>query len=1403
MRARIRPILCIAAVLLTVAGILVCASLIWIQSNWALEWVQSRINPLIPGTLTIEGHRLSPLKAALEIHGVELLDPHGAALAGFARFYAQLDWRALLKREIRLSAVQLDRPWADLRVDESGGLNLLTAVVPPGREAQTGAVSEKDSPPFNVVLESFHLNEGRFTLTPADPATRLEINGIALAADGDLQTRRGSLHLTLAEIHFSSANIRPQPTRIVLEAHLDGDHLHLPQLSATSGPTMVTISASAGDLSTTPRLNGTLAIDSQLTELQSIFNLGPGFSGPVRARLTLDGTAANPDLELTLALEDGHIAGQPVDRGDLSVQLRDRELSIDHAAFHLAGGAAILKGRIDLRGAFPTGFLTPPQDLNAIAYDLTLEQQIPELKPWLEPLAAISGSLTGRATATGRGVMPSDLSVGLTLDGSLRRLLAAGMDRAVDGEVRLAAQIDQGRIWLQRFTVAADGLELSADGRFGMHDRTLAGSLSASAQDLSRILALVGVSSLQGACTAALSVDGSLNQPQFSLNVTASDLAFDAYSLGNLSLDAVMDHSGRIDLNDVNLQNQGSRIHGDGRLRLLPDGKGIDVDFDNTVRLTLETVSAADFMATPPLDGTLDGHLRVNGPLGLLQGELILDGSRIALTGMTLGDIGARMRLKDGALHVDRLDLRNQHSRLTATGRVELLAPGTHRLIADPRVDLSIDSDHFDPGDFIDDISGAFTLTGMLTGSVENPRGRVSLTAKRASLAGQQVARLLLEARFQERRLWLDRFVATLAPGEEITGGGWVGLDRTIDLHLQSDGITTPHISRLDEFFPGQGSLRFGVTAQGRMDNPDAQGHLTISDMRIHDEALSDVHLTVTLDDMRARVTGNLNFEVDAHYDLRGGDFDLRLLFDRTQTAAYWKAAGIPDLNATLTGRVQAAGNIGDPANASVNLDLTALDLHFKETRLLHSDRISLQLNHRQLAISEFEVAVLSAGSLRLTGDVTADGRVNLAVDGSIPLAAAAPFSDELADATGLVHITAAASGDVADPQISARIDLEAIGMTVPGLVQRLDDLNGRIHLTTDTVHIETVKGMLDTGSFSLSGTVRHEQLALQRVDLALTARSLPLSIPDTLELLLNGDLAISGDRHAMDARGELMLLEGLYYRDVNISLLQMATTRQRAVAPPSQPLSIPWVDRINLDISVGHRQPFLVHNNLAYLEISPDLRVGGTLDNPIVSGRAQVRSGSVTFQRKTFDVKRGVIDFVNPYRTEAAIDIESETTVRAWTIRLAIKGTPDNLDLQLSSVPQESDSDILALILFGRTGRELAGGSTGTQRTTGQIMAEMIADTFGADLKRTTGIDILEVDANGDGEGAEGIQVTVGKRLSDRMTVKYSVGSRDSGEVVQRAITEYKLLENILVSGFQDSRGIYGSEMVFRIEFR
>ncbi len=1405
MKTLLKPMLLIAATLATAVCIVFLSTLFWIKSNHGLQWVQSRINTVIPGKITIETHRLSLLGPGLDLYGVALQDPQGLPLAGFAHLSVQLDWRALWRREIRIERILLQGPWTDLSLDEAAGINLMTALVEPAREKETEAPTPDGTGlPFNIVCESIQLTDGRFTFTPSDDAMRLEATGLALSAQGNLMARSGSLELAVDSLRFSSAGIRPEPARIVLKANLNGDKLSVTALDVTSGQTTLKLSGSADRLTTTPLIDGVLSVDSQLHELKSIFNLTGDYSGPAKATLNLKGTVTNPDARLVLTVDNGRLAGQTVDRGDLIIDLKDRQASIEPASWRIAAGTVTLKGTVNLREAFPTGFLAPPTDVNAIAYALTLVTDIPNLGPWLKPLIDINGATTGRVSLSGNGVMPSDISVRLTVEGSGKRLLAPGMDRPVNAEVNLSAQVDHGTIAISRLNASADGVRLSGEGLFQMDDGALAGKLSLTADDLSRALSVVGIPSVYGTCKASLTVDGNLNRPQFSVDLASKNLKVDTYTLGDLIVQANMDHDGRLTLTGLNLHNRGSRVQGNGRLRLLPGSGGIDPEFVNALDLTLETLSADDFMDAPPVNGTLDGQLQVSGPLGSLTGKLSLDGKALGTDAVRVGEIDAGLRLNDGTVFVDRLQLRNRESTVNAAGSIQLLVPGTLRLIDNTPVDFTADSDHLDPGDFIDAASGNFTFTGELKGDLEKPVGRLTLNGRQANLADQAIETVSIDVRLSDRRLWLDRLIAAVAPGEQIEGGGWVGLDKTIDLHVKSNGISVSRIQRLHDFFPGEGMLRLDATGKGSMANPDVDGHLTVSDMTINDGAIEDVNLTFSLHDMLAKVAGNLNFEMDAACDLKKGDFDARLTFDRTEISSYLKAAGKPDFHGTLTGRVQASGNIRDAANASVHADLNAFHFLFKDISLIQSDRMVAKLADQELIIPEFEVTLLDSGRLRLKGDARVGGRLDMEIDGRIPLTAAKVFSDELADAAGILVLKGKIAGDTADPQIDARIDLENIGMTVPGLVQKLHDLNGSIHLTPDNIRIDALSGLLDTGSFSLNGSIAHEKFTPTQFNLSIDAKSLPLEVPDTLAMLLNGDIKITGRGQTAAARGTLVLLEGVYYKDVKINLLQMATARQRAVAPAAKPLTIPYFNAVNLDIGVSHRQPFMVQNNLAQLEISPDLKIGGDLARPIVSGRAQVNTGTVTFQKKTFEVKKGIIDFINPYKTEAQIDIESETTIRTWTIKLAIKGTPDNLDLKLSSVPTETDADILSLILFGRTAHELTAGEGGAQRTTGQIMAGMIADTYGAELKKTTGVDILQVETNGSSDGQEtaGVKVTVGKHLSDRMTVKYAVSSKD-GEIIQRAITEYKLLENILVSGFQDNQGIFGTELVFRIEFR
>ncbi len=1406
MKALFKPILLTAAALAALVVILLCAALIWLNSGHALALLQLRINSVLPGSITVEQHRLALLTPGLDLYDVTIYDPEGRALAGFDRFSVTLGWRFLLRGEIRIKDLLLAAPWADLERQPPHGLNLAAALTPePGPQPDEALRPQRAGLPFNIVAEKVRLTGGRLSFVSSDAHIELETSGIDITADGNLAAQSASLELTAGDVRLSAAGIRPEAARIHLRAGLAGGRLEIPAFEIDSGRTQLRLAGSADDLFTAPQLDGEMTVDGHLEELKKVFGLAGEFGGPVSASLRVDGRPANPDAAFRLTVAQGRLAGQPLDSGELVLDLHDRRLDIETAALRLADGSIVLDGSVNFQDFFPDGFLAAPTDVDRLAYQLDMVADIPDLNPWVKRAVDLSGSASGRLSLNGNGVTPTAMSATAALNGSGQDLLAPGMDRPLAVDVSLAAQMDQGTLTVSRMGATADGFELSGDGRFQVDGQALAGNLELASTDLSRALAVVGMPFIEGALKAVVSVGGNLSQPQFDLDLTADALNIDAYTLGTVAIQADMNPDGLLSLTRLDVQRKDSRIGGSGRLRLLPGGR-VDPDYHHALELVLEQVAVADFVPSPPLAGTFDGRLKLAGPPVAMDGQLALSGRSLVTEAASIGNVETRLRLNGPTVFVDRLHLQNQESEIDLSGQVRLLQPGTLHLDRNPEFSARVASDHFDPAHFVEAVSGDFDLNGRLTGRLQAPSGQFTLSGSRIDLAGQALDTLAVDALVEGRTLRLNRFQAVFAPGETLEGKGWLKMDKTFDLTLKTNGIAAAHIHGLQAWFPGQGNLHLDISATGHVDNPDVDGRLRVGDLRINEVAVEDMDLAFGLHDQQATLKGNLNFEVDAAGDLRTGDFDAHLIFDRTETAAYFKALGRPDLRGTLTGRVQASGNIRDAARTSGQVNLSGLDLFFKNVPLVQSDGIVLEMADRQVSIAKFDAAILTEGHLRLSGEARLDGLLDLAVDGRIPLSAASAFSDAFIGAGGVVSLKGTVSGRAQAPQVDARLDLEKIGMTVPGLLQRLADLNGSIHLTAERIRIDRLAGFLDTGRFTVDGTIDHAHFEPVGVDLAIAARSLPIEIPDTLAVLLNGDVRITGRDRAAAASGKIVLLEGLYYKDMRANLLQMATTattRRRTVAPATQPLSIPFFDRVDLNLFIEARQPFVVDNNLAQMEVSPDLRIGGTLARPVISGRAQVRDGTVTFQKRDFIINRGIIDFVNPFRTEAEIDIASQAEIRSWTINLALKGPLDNLEIQLTSVPSETEADILSLILFGRTSRELSAGEGGVTRTTAQIMAEMLAGTFGEELRNRTGVDILQVEStSGSGEDVGGIKVTVGKHLSNRMTVKYAIETI-SGETKQWAIMEYRLLERILVNGFQASSGSFGAELVYRVEFR
>jgi translocation and assembly module TamB len=825
---------------------------------------------------------------------------------------------------------------------------------------------------------------------------------------------------------------------------------------------------------------------------------------------------------------------------------------------------------------------------------------------------------------------------------------------------------------------------------------------------------------------------------------------------------------------------------------------------------------AADFkFNTPDLTDVLSvfgikgsGKMDIHGTLGGTVTEPVanaqLQGENLDFDQAKIGDASAKIQFSQGMLSLDHGKIRNHNSLLDISGTVRIRDPITRDILKNPRLDIALKGDALFIEDFVEGIQGKFTLNGHISGDTAHPLGRLNLKGEHVDVYTQNVQELRLASNLDGDRFNFDPFEIVIAPGETILLHGWISLNKDYHMRLASEGISLKNLTPLHLEGDDTGKVSFRFQGQGAFENPQIKGQVVLNELRFNNQPLQDERFQIEVKDRTAYISGGRNVTLDATYQFQTQDFSASARFDNTNLTPYLKIAGPTNLNGSITGKIQAAGNARSPDQIKASANIAGIEILSKKTPLLRARDVNAFLKHEEISIPGIRIDLFERGMLNLKGTCKLNGDLDINAHGNFPLEIISHLSDDFPNTAGDVLFSLYMNGNLSQPYVHVDAEIKNCGMTVPGLLQGMHDLSGRIRVTPEAVVLDNIRGMLDTGRFELFGAIDLKAFRPSRVDLKLKTYDLPLMIPDTLETRLNAELNIQGIPEKSLVLGDIQMIEGKYYKDMRLNLGESLGKKSREQALPASEIPWPFLKNMSLDITTRYREPFVVDNNIALLALKPDLRIYGSVNQPLISGRAQVESGTVYFQKKEYTVKKGVFDFINPYKIEPAIDVQSQIKIREWTVFLNISGTPDNLKFTLFSDPWETQENILSLLITGRTTQELIAGEGGLSRSSTKILADILAETAQKQIKDATGLDVVELEYTEatEAETSDEVKVTVGKELSQRVTVKYGMQTKNA-RVIQQVITEYKFLENLLINAFQDTEGHYGGGLQFSLEFR
>lgn len=624
--------------------------------------------------------------------------------------------------------------------------------------------------------------------------------------------------------------------------------------------------------------------------------------------------------------------------------------------------------------------------------------------------------------------------------------------------------------------------------------------------------------------------------------------------------------------------------------------------------------------------------------------------------------------------------------------------------------------------------------------------------------------------------------------GGQLTGAAWVGWDGTYSFNADGSAIPVESLALMTfpQLPPFSGRLQFSAAGTGMFDAPRYDVKFRIADLFLGSEGIGqvsgrlgirglDMDVNVEAASPRLTVSGAGRVTLNDDYDA-----ELSFQFADTSIDPYARLF-VPKLSpfttAIATGAMKVSGKLAVPAALVVDADISAADMRLFDYRVRSDGPLRLQFDRNVVRINRMRLAgegtlLEVAGQLGLD-----DKRMAVTASGDANLAVLQGFYRNLRS-SGSAALKASISGTLDNPAFSGRATIANGRVRHFDLPHGLEAINGSVLFDAAGLKLDGITARVGGGDITFGGRVGFRGLLPDELNITAFGTGMRLRYPEGFSSIVNADLALRGNVAKPLLTGTVRVDRAVWSRrfEGGAEFFSFGGDQPAgslsAAAAPSLPLQY--------DVRVIAPSSLQIDNNAARIVASADLTLRGTLDKPLLFGRADIERGEVLFEGNRYLVTRGTIDFANPAAIQPFFDIEAETRVRVpgqtYRVSLRFTGTPDRITPTFTSDPPLPAVDVLSL-LFGESTQvgdiqtselrslsspqeaELELLSAGAAR----LLAAPISSQVGRVVERTLGVDAVQITPLLIGENTDiqqlqaGARLTVGKRISSRAFLTYA----------------------------------------------
>lgn len=679
-------------------------------------------------------------------------------------------------------------------------------------------------------------------------------------------------------------------------------------------------------------------------------------------------------------------------------------------------------------------------------------------------------------------------------------------------------------------------------------------------------------------------------------------------------------------------------------------------------------------------------------------------------------------------------------------------------------------------------ISGDLSANVSVQGSQLQPQGSGSLQVTNARAYEEPIREL--SAKFHaDNGTVVSTLIIAAAPGTINSQLSYTPKTKAYNVRLDAPAIVLQKIRRLQEKNLGiTGTISASVNGQGTVDNPELAATVQLPQLEMRKGAISNfkadlrvaqhkaelnVGTNVSAASIRAHATVGLTdgYYTDAVIDTNTIPLDpLLATYASTVPQGF---QGQTELHASVKGPLK------DKSRLVAHLTIPVLQAKYQALEIgiprpIRADYANSVVTLQPAEIRGTDTSLTAQGRIPIGGNAPP----TLTAQGSLNLRLLQIFAPDI-QSSGLISLDMHASGTKA---VQGHIGFKNVALSTADAPIGVEKMNGTMDITKDRVQVSKLTAQVGGGQVELGGAILYKP-SLQ-FNLAMKGKSVRIRYPEGLRTVLDTNLAFVGTRQASTLSGRV-LIDSLSFTP-DFDLMKFADQFSTGTTP-SQP---GFADTVTLAIAVQTQSSLNAVSSQVSIAGQANLQIGGTADDPVITGRTNLTSGELFFRNVRYQLQRGVITFDDPNQTRPVLNVSVTTIIEQYNLTLTLRGPLDKLTTQYTSDPPLATADIINLVARGKTTEEQAASS----QSTDSMIASQVAGQLSGGIQKLVGISSLQIDPTLGGNANPSARIAIQQRVTKNLLFSFSTDVSEPGsEIVQG---EYQINKRWSVNVERDQVG-------------